>query len=317
MATSASAASFSYIRRGVLSLTSWFHHPSINQRFEVLCRGSGTCVSYYKNNNNNTTTTDHHLHDNLVLIVSHHVCSPFRFPQHYEQPFLSSLREENVRFSIELRDSLGDIISQVRLDPTISKVHGHESRDVAAIKLPHRSLDLLIKGAASSNILLRPLRLSNSHAEEGEELDFIGHFVKPSVDANTGEDISTLVPKNVQGRVKLRARQTFASTSEVLEMGFCGGAVLSRRSSGRGGEGNNRLLEKEEEEEEECIGIVEGIVPIEEKTVTQEAMSTTNLHNDSNNASVADRVKKVLQGHAVYVEAQDCKDLVEKCVNTR
>jgi hypothetical protein len=77
------------------------------------------------------------------------------------------------------------------------------------------------------------------------------------------------------------------------------------------------LLEKEEEEEEECIGIVEGIVPIEEKTVTQEAMSTTNLHNDSNNASVADRVKKILQGHAVYVEAQDCKDLVEKCVNTR
>lgn len=289
-------------RRGVISLTSWFHHPSINQRFEVLCRGSGTCVTLSNDNNSSSL---------LSLLVSHHVVSPFRFPQHYEQPFLSSLKEEHVRFSVELRDfSDGNIISQIRLDPTFSKVFAHEVRDVAALPLPRRSLDLLLKGA---NVFLQPVKLSNTPVNEGLELDFIGHFVKPSVDENTGEDISTLVPKNVHGRVQLRARQTFASTSEVLEMGFCGGAVLLKRKTSGG------KIEKEEgidtieiEEEEECVGIVEGIVPLIDNKVSLE---TTNTTNSSNTTTATERAKKILQGCAVFVEADDCRELVKKCVS--
>ena len=287
-------------RRGVISVTSWFHHPSINQRFEVLCRGSGTCVAL--DDNNDTPL--------LSLLVSHHVVSPFRFPQHYEQPFLSSLKEEHVRFSVELRDLDGNIISQIRLDPTLSKVCAHEVRDVAALPLPRRSLDLLMKGASnsSSNVILQPVKLSNTPVREGLALDFIGHFVKPSVDENTGEDISTLVPKNVHGKVQLRARQTFASTSEVLEMGFCGGAVLLKRKTSGGKKEKEEGVDTIEIEEEECVGIVEGIVPIIDNRVSLE---TTN----SSYTTATERAKKILQGCAVFVEADDCRELVTKCVS--
>lgn len=283
-------------RRGVISVTSWFYHPSINQRFEVLCRGSGTCVAL--DDNNDTPL--------LSLLVSHHVVSPFRFPQHYEQPFLSSLKEEHVRFSVELRDLDGNIISQIRLDPTLSKVCAHEVRDVAALPLPRRSLDLLMKGA--SNVTLQPVKLSNTPVNEGLDLDFIGHFVKPSVDENTGEDISTLVPKNVHGKVQLRARQTFASTSEVLEMGFCGGAVLLKRKTSGGKIEKEEGVDTIEIEGEECVGIVEGIVPIIDNRVSLE---TTN----SSNTTATERAKKILQGCAVFVEADDCRELVTKCVS--
>ena len=276
-------------RRGVISVTSWFYHPSINQRFEVLCRGSGTCVAL--DDNNDTPL--------LSLLVSHHVVSPFRFPQHYEQPFLSSLKEEHVRFSVELRDLDGNIVSQIRLDPTLSKVCAHEVRDVAALPLPRRSLDLLMKGA--SNVTLQPVKLSNTPVNEGLDLDFIGHFVKPSVDENTGEDISTLVPKNVHGKVQLRARQTFASTSEVL-------AVLLKRKTSGGKKEKEEGVDAIEIEEEECVGIVEGIVPIIDNRVSLE---TTN----SSNTTATERAKKILQGCAVFVEADDCRELVTKCVS--
>lgn len=296
-------------RHGVLSLTSWFHHPSINQHYEVLCRGSVTCLDESKT-------------DTLSLIASHHVCSPFRFPQHYDQPFLSSLSEEHVRFSIEVRDMNGSILSQIRLDPTRATVFGHKIRDIASLPLHRLEFDTLRKGAASSNVSIQPVKLVSSSSSssskqavyEGLELDFIGHFLSPSIDPNTGEDISLLIPKKIPGRVKLCTRQTFATTSEILEMGFCGGAVLKRR------EGKNDSSDSDssssnsvgvgvgnDESTLECVGVVEGIVPIANNTTSKSELNTT---DNLGSINPIDQAKKLLAGCAVFVEANEIRELL-------
>jgi len=300
-------------RHGVLSLTSWFHHPSINRNYEVLCRGSVTCLD--------ESTTD-----TLSLIASHHVCSPFRFPQHYDQPFLSSLSEEHVRFSIEVRDMNGSIISQIRLDPTRATVFGHIIRDIASLPLHRLEFDTLRKGAASSNVSIKPVKLVSSSSSlsssssssskqavyEGLELDFIGHFLSPSIDPNTGEDISLLIPKNIPGLVKLRTRQTFAATNEILEMGFCGGAVLKRRQGKNDSTSSNSGSVGSEKDEStlECVGVVEGIVPIANNTTSKSEVNITDNRGIINPTNGIDQAKKLLAGCAVFVEANEIRELL-------
>jgi hypothetical protein len=302
-------------RHGVLSLTSWFQHPSINQQYEVLCRGSVTCLDESKK-------------DTLSLIASHHVCSPFRFPQHYDQPFLSSLSEEHVRFSIEVRDMNGSILSQIRLDPTRATVFGHKIRDIASLPLHRLEFDTLRKGAASSNVNIQPVKLVSSSSSssssskqavyEGLELDFIGHFLSPSIDPNTGEDISLLIPKKIPGRVKLCTRQTFATTSEILEMGFCGGAVLKRRegkndssdssSSSSSSDSNSVGVGNDNDESTlECVGVVEGIVPIANNTTSKSELNTT---DNLGSINPKDQAKKLLAGCAVFVEANEIREIL-------
>lgn len=115
---------------------------------------------------------------------------------------------------LELRSPSGDILATY---PLRQRVHRHESRDIAALHAPsdYHLIEFL------ENYGKRTLTMAPA-PEEGAPLFFVGHF-------RTGdEDDQPQRPCSIGGVLVGRGGPyTFGKTQKLLEMGMCGGPVVT------------------------------------------------------------------------------------------
>lgn len=271
-----------------LSLTAWFFHPAVAMPgWEVLSQATAFAVAA------RTPGVGARRH----LITSAHVVRPQRFPRYYppeRYPFLAVLEDEHVRLGVELRagGSGGQVVAGARLR---SRVHVHPTHDVAVV---HAEDDEELDAAlAAAGATLRCLELRVPPIAAGEALSFAGHVLGdpgPAAD----RDGAPMLPRLVHGAFLARSpRQSFATTSQPLAMGMCGGPVLRRGGGVRGCDGGGS--ECESSDEDECVGVVEGVV---------QALPPAGGAGGGVDAADA-RAASLLSGSAVFVESPLLRDL--------
>jgi hypothetical protein len=317
--------------RPFLSVTSWFFHPEIDMLWgwEVLSRGSAALLHVSPS----ASPSPPSLPPRLVAAASHHVTHPHRFPRYYpreEFGFLEALGDEHVRHTVEVREEgTGKILawapvgggdeegqeegdgegrrSRVLLRAPAfgrSPIVGHPTRDVSLLPLDAATERRLWAGADAAGVPLRALRLARTRPHEATALTFFGHFLRASgtgagKGAGAGASSSTLLPRTISGKLLLRSpQQVFARTSEVLEMGMCGGPVTT--SAG--------------EEDEACVGVVEGIVAVSGGDAGGEGASVGAPSSSSPSPSPR-QAKKLLSGCAVFVECDTLESFAREVLS--
>lgn len=127
--------------------------------------------------------------------------------------------------------------------------------------------DGAVRELASRGFKLSPLSLASDPLENAvspeDHIEFQGHFLRPSVDDTTLDDTSVQLPRVIGGHFNAATNlQAFFHTSELLEMGMCGGPALLRRDAGNNPQGGEHPLALASgSEQPPCIGLIEGIVP--------------------------------------------------------
>jgi len=225
-----------------------------------------------------------------------------------------------------------------------STLIGHPGgRDISCMNLSSHFKELLLNQFQNYNTLittkdqytLLPLQLSPTNITETASVLFHGHFLRTVNIPSTGnirspssstdniendtlllsnsdpflylskkeDQVSYLEPLSIPGRILVRStQQIFARTNEILEMGMCGGPV-TLDTLGKIENNNNTNL---------CYGIIEGIVPVQEKD-TEINPNTTSSSSESTSSSKLQNIKKLLSGCTVFIEAdvlqEFCKDV--------
>jgi len=145
------------------------------------------------------------------------------------------VKDEHVKCVAEERSESGEVLRSFKLD---RPVH-HPLLDVSALRFCDSSNSASELGCYDLNGM--------KGGGKGDRVTFEGHVLidgegEGEEDDDDDEDGRIPVPKSVDGVMLMSTeRQNFAASEEVLEIGMCGGPVLS--SSGY------------------VVGMVEGIVP--------------------------------------------------------
>lgn len=247
----------------MLQFTTWFKSPALQMTaYETLARASCTLLQGPR--------------PGLTLLASQHVTHPHMYRHFYPaQAFLEGVRDADLRYSVEVCEAgTGAVLLRHRL-PAHLPLHRHRVRDLSLLPLGQEDAALLLQRAAGQQALA-PLRLHEGEqgAAEGQPLALAGHFLLGS-----GEE-GVMLPRRLTGAVAQRsASQVFLRTSEVLEMGMCGGPVTLQACGA-------------------LVGVVEGLVPL---LRPEDAGALTPLQVKS---------RQLLGGTAVIVEGRDIRSML-------
>jgi hypothetical protein len=210
--------------------------------YELLSRGTAFCLSQ---------PGPLRSASKVVLVTCSHVLAPYKWRQHFKEPWLDFVKDEHVEYRIQ-------VWRQEESDPSNGQL-GAETR-VQGMSIYHHNLDLCVLPIHQNTVdayELMPLedRDQRDPLAEGEELTFLGF---PSATNSPGEEqhkkLGGLAPRRVRGRAlaSIRDKQgrTYAKTEERLAVGMSGGPVLDRH--GR------------------CCGIFQGILPPPPQSLEEE-----------------------------------------------
>jgi len=229
--------------RSVLSVSSHFKVPEQGMKeYELLSRGTAFCLSL---------PGPPPSPSKVVLVTCSHVLAPYKWRQHFKEPWLEFVKNEHVECRIQAW-------KQAEGDPSRGQL-GVETR-VQGLSIYHHTLDLCMlpihkKTADAYDLMPFEDRDQGEPLAESEELTFVGF---PSAVSSPGgeqqEKLGVLPPRWVHGRAlaSIRDKQGrfYAKTEERLAVGMSGGPVLDRH--GR------------------CCGIFQGILPPPPKTPEEE-----------------------------------------------
>lgn len=205
------------------------------KEYELLSRGTAFCLSLPSGPPSN-----------VVLVTCSHVLAPYRWRQHFKEPWLEYVKDEHVECRIQAWDQGG------RLGP--------ETR-MRGLPIYHHSLDLCILRIDEDIAREHALKALEDREQrepltEDEEVTFLGF---PTATSSPGggeqlEKLGVLPPRCVRGRAlaSIRDKQgrSYAETEERLAVGMSGGPVLDNH--GR------------------CCGLFQGILPPPPKTPEEE-----------------------------------------------
>jgi hypothetical protein len=234
--------------RSVLSVSSHFKVPEQGMKeYEMLSRGTAFCLSL---------PGPPRAPSKLVLVTCSHVLAPYKWRQHFKEPWLEFVKDEHVECRIQAwKEEEGD--------PGKGQL-GDETR-VQGLSSYHHILDLCMLPVHKNTVdayALRPLedRDQGEPLAEGEELTFVGFPSAMSRSGKEQEKLGVLPPRRVQGRALASVRDKqgrfYAKTEERLAVGMSGGPVLDRH--GR------------------CCGIFQGILPPAPQTPQEEKEQAAN-----------------------------------------
>ena len=204
--------------------------------------------------------------NNVHVVASSHVLSPFLWKEYYPQEWLTHVRKEHCKFKLEVFDAPGSCLAEFALDG--EPFHHPEGRDVALAHL-HNEHEIL-PNLRSLGVEFLRLRDDQKLYEKGENVLFEGYSVtddeiyksannndKNNKNNNnaTGEesndkeketndeDTRVFYPLQESGKLAFhQAERFYATTTTPLPEGMCGGPAV--------------------DEEGRCCGVVEGIIPV-------------------------------------------------------
>ncbi|KAI9910915.1 hypothetical protein PsorP6_010736 [Peronosclerospora sorghi] len=265
-------------RRAVLSLTSRFCLPEQGMTtLDYLSSGSAVVVRDTLNGLQGSS---------LSIVTCQHVACPWLFPHYFTATWdwLQFVNENHVRYSLQLLALNSESATPaILLDlPLASQLHTHESKDLALLTLADPS-GLERWQWAEKAFGVRALGLETAPCAQGDKVVFTGHTRK--------DDEGYQLPKTVGGHFVGRSNggQAFASSDEVLEEGMCGGAVI-RAST------------------DECVGIVEGIVPV--SVGNEEAPP-----RQDREAHATWQMRQALAGYVAFIPSSNVKELIDRPSN--
>lgn len=220
--------------RSVVSVSSHFKVPDQGMtEYELLSRGTAFCLSQ---------PGPLPSAPEVVLVTCSHVLAPYKWRQHFKEPWLDFVNDEHVEYRIQAWKQEESDPSRIQLGAE-TRVYGksvhHHSLDLCMLPIHKNTVD-------AYELLSLEDRDQQEPLAEGEELTFLGF---PSAINCPGEEqrekLGVLTPRRVQGRAlaSIRDKQgrTYAKTEERLTVGMSGGPVVDRH--GR------------------CCGIFQGILP--------------------------------------------------------
>uniref|UniRef100_M4BSU8 Uncharacterized protein n=2 Tax=Hyaloperonospora arabidopsidis (strain Emoy2) TaxID=559515 RepID=M4BSU8_HYAAE len=165
--------------------------------------------------------------------------------------------------------------------PLASQVYTHPSRDLALLKLADSDA-IASWQAAAKEFQVQTLALDTAPCEQGDDVVFLGHR-----QVNKELEEGYQVPMTVAGHFVGRSSggQVFARSQELLEEGMCGGAVIRATTH-------------------ECVGIVEGIVPMSTGEDDQEPP------RHDRNAHEVWQMRRALAGHVALIPSHDVEEFM-------
>ena len=249
------------------------------------------------------------------ILTASHVVSPWRWPKYYPDEWLQYVSEKHTHYTVELRDESGVFITQSECVPVS---YHHKNRDLAVLHLENEAENI----AMLHDLGFNPMKLllpqkdkpMSQTVSTGQTLEFLGHDVT-NTDAGPnwnpregdGKDQRKPIPMRSFGQIQGRSQaQVFCRTTKTLTDGMCGGPVLintnnnnldnnldnntdpnniSKKKRSAVSTTNEYSQEHIEADSVLCVGMTEGIVPVE--------------HAD-----------RSLQGLAVFVESPDIQDFL-------
>jgi len=229
------------------------------------------------------------------VVASSHVLSPFLWKEYYPQDWLSKVRKEHCRYSLEVFDE-GNSVAEFALEG--EPMHHPEGRDVA---LAHfKDEDVILPKLKDLGIDILHLRGAKALYEKDENILFDGYaVVGGETDENNNANINNNAeekeeqdgrvfhPLRQPGNLSFRLNDRFFATTDIpLPEGMCGAPALDEKGF--------------------CCGVVEGIVP-------------TDHENKSLAGSAAFMPSYVMQEFVEYAERKMLRalmpdDLFQSCV---
>eukprot|EP00871_Galdieria_phlegrea_P001457 jgi/Galph1/2311/GphlegSOOS_G1012.1 len=205
--------------------TCWFHIPEQQMKsYEVLAKGSGFVVATK-------------YPQVLLAMVSAHVAAPFLFRQYFPQDWLSFVKEEHCKHSLEW---LVENEHQWKQLETGDEIFRHEELDIAALVLRKERL----METQWHSLLSKVVTLQRIENNLGRKVMLSGW----QVDGAVGSGEEQVSACEVEGIIQVQqGNRFFIQSNNIIKNGMCGGPVLVSK------------------EERNSLGIVEGIVPMEWK----------------------------------------------------
>jgi len=200
---------------------------------------------------------------NVHVVCSSHVVAPYLWKDYYPQEWLSQVRREHCKYSLEVYDPAFPQEPQAKLELNSDPYHHPEGRDLALLHFREEKESLKLLKSLGVDILY--LRSNDKRFEKDEQVEFDGFVVternpadsenfdeqqpqeqqRPTDDSNDDNDDDNRIfhPHKETGKLAFHADDRFlATTPNPLSEGMCGCPVLDKDG--------------------DCCGTVEGIVPL-------------------------------------------------------
>ena len=215
-----------------------FKFPGHMEDYEILSRGSTFPVTH---------------RGKIRWITSRHVTHPHLHADSYysndDVAWLKDITSEMTKQTIEWRSPDG---GKVLRSTCVKSVRGHPDLDVAELILEEEDLSKEMAFAFYKEIEQVSLENKKKINFDDEEFLFIGHNLNVNIDESTGEDLGNMVPNVESGSSQLSSEfRMVCQTSEILQMGMCGGPVLFHDT----------------ENKDVVVGMIEGILPARSEDV--------------------------------------------------
>ncbi|CAB9520864.1 expressed unknown protein [Seminavis robusta] len=195
---------------------------------------------------------------NVHVITSSHVVSPFLWLDYYPYDWLTQVKQEHCKYTLEVFDSKTSNKEPLRsYELHNTPIHHPEGRDVVFVHLQDEetALDEMKKLGVDVHYLRNPDKLF----EKGETIYFDGYVVHDPQNAATTndntpndltvEDTRVFEPYQETGTLAFHTNDRFfATTPHPLPEGLCGAPAIDADG--------------------ELCGIVEGIVPVDHENTT-------------------------------------------------
>eukprot|EP01080_Neovahlkampfia_damariscottae_P012626 gene12626-6530_t len=204
-----------------MCISSWFYLPEQGMKsFELLSRSSCFLIprlsSLYQKN--------------FHIATCAHVTHPFYYKKYYKEDFLDYITEEDVKVHLEIRNfKNGKEIMNFELEP---KIHVHQKLDLSILHFKNENEFQYHQNKHN----IAPVNISTQVFQpkvKDKMIDFIGFQL-------VDQELNKQKPSFTQGNINLiREDRIYSKTNEILDHGYCGGAVF---------------------EDSKCIGMIEGIV---------------------------------------------------------
>ncbi len=188
--------------RSVVSIASYFRVPEQGMKeYELLSRGTACCLHRSPSNASGR----------LVLVTCSHVLAPYKWRQHFKEPWLAYLDDKHVECRVQVWKN-GAFGAEVPL---------------RGVPTTHPTLDLCVlpvdQGTAVAHALQAlERRETEDPLHEAETVTCLGF--------PTGERLEALPPREVQGQALARIRDKegrgYARMEDCLAVGMSGGPVL-------------------------------------------------------------------------------------------
>lgn len=183
---------------------------------------------------------------NLHVLCSSHVVSPFLWLDYYPHDWLTQVRQEHCKYSLEVIDSKNPKEPLASFELHNSPIHHPEGRDIALMHI--KDEEVALKEMKKLGVQVHYLRDPEKLFSKGETIFFDGFVVRdPSRPEAVSEDMAAedtrlFEPYEEVGTLSFHTNDRFfAKTSAPLPEGLCGAPAMDADG--------------------DLCGVVEGIVP--------------------------------------------------------